>query len=689
MNRRYLRTVILCIVALGITYALRFSGKTIPADYFLQLHLVLEYSSVVVSFAVFAAGWVGYKQTNNSRDLILALTFLAAGTLDFIHTLSYRGMPDFLGINTTGKAAAYWLLARLIVGAGLLVAAIVSPEARSRRLSAKAMVAASIALIVAAVVVLTVYGGPIGNALYDPAMRSLTPLKIALEYICILAYAAAFVAISEKRGWDARSAEIMRTAILVAIFAEIAFTGYSTPYDWQNALGHIFKTISYYLILSGIFISAIVRPYDQLSRTKEELQALYLDAREHRKEIERSFVQIGNALSSSLDVDAALDQICELSKAILHADCAIVASLDEPDNTIRAAAQKGGCRDSYRPAELAVQIGHVAIERKGVVTLDDLEALDLVNCDPNHPDCLRSMVCAPMICEDHALGVIAIFSHGANAFDAGAIGLLEGFAAHAAVAIRNALSYARESRIADVLQRSFLSTAVPLIDKFEIAQVYESAANEALIGGDFYDVIDMDDGRIGLVIGDVSGKGLKAAVHTAMVKYTLRAYVKEGHSPAKVMKLLNAAVSETSGSETFVTTFFGVLDPKTGEMIYTNAGHEPPIHSFSGRLDTLDSNGPALGLGIDMDYEESTLILEPGSILLMYTDGISEARRGSDLLGTERIGEVLLKCTCADCGNIAKCVHSAAVDFAGGELKDDAAILAVRAKDIYKDSVIS
>ena len=240
------------------------------------------------------------------------------------------------------------------------------------------------------------------------------------------------------------------------------------------------------------------------------------------------------------------------------------------------------------------------------------------------------------------------------------------------------MSYERESHIADVLQRSLLESAKLETGRFEIAQVYEPAMDEALIGGDFYDVIEMTDGRIGLVIGDVSGKGLTAAVHTALVKYTLRAYVNEGHSPASAVRLLDAVLSKSSSMEYFVTMFFGVLDTKTGVLTYANAGHEPPIYICDGALLTLLVTGPALGLGLDQSFGEGRIQLGNDSTLLLYTDGISEARNGHVFMGAERIGDQLLICEEQNAENVAACIHRAAIEFAGGELRDDAAILAIR-----------
>lgn len=680
LDRQYIRLALLSIATIAIAGVLNRYNVVIPADYYLGLHLILELSSIVVSFAVFITGWYGYRQTRNARDLLVGITFLTTGLIDLIHTLSYKGMPAFLGESDPGKAAAYWILSRLVVGVGLLVAARMYPDSKRKWLSPKFLVFAALATVAASMILITV-GYPLsGRLFYDPINQGPTALKNGLEYVAIALYATVFLTLSERRGWERRTVDLLRSAMMLAVFGELAFTLYKSPYALFNALGHAFKTIAYYQILSALFVSAIHRPYDELTKAKDELHALYVDAREHRAEIERSFAHIGSALSSSLRLEEALDQIATLAGDMLHANCSMVATLGKNQEVVHVAAEKGGCARAHHPLEMTLELGKQAVAMRKTVVIGDIEETGWIDCEFAEPDCLRSTICAPMIYEGQALGVIAIYSHTPQAFEQHDIALLEGFASHAVIAVHNAMSYERESRIADVLQRSLLGSSKLETDGFEIAQVYEPAMNEALVGGDFYDVIDLPHGKIGLVIGDVSGKGLAAAVHTALVKYTLRAYVNEGHSPAAAIRLLDEMLSKSSSLETFVTMFFAILDTTTGHLVYTNAGHELPIYSCNGTFLTLPPTGPALGLGLNLTFDEGMIVLEKGSTLLMYTDGISEARRGHSFMGTERIGEELLICQQDIAEDVAKCVHRAAIDFAGGELKDDAAILAVRCR---------
>jgi hypothetical protein len=678
-NPRYLWIALACGVVIAGVLLLDLYVSTIPVAKFITFHLILELSSIVVSFAVFATGWYGYRNSGNLRDLVIGITFFTTGAVDLIHAVSYKGMPDLLGVNTPGKAAAYWLLARIVVGIGLLSASFINPQARARRLHAVALLSTSIVLIVASTTLFTLYGDTVGTALYSRIGSPPTALKSAIELLAIGLYIGTFALASPERGWENSVVVDLRSAMVVAIFAEIAFMLYLTPFGWVNALGHVYKTVAYYMILNALFASAIRKPYEQLAQARDELKSLYEDAYAHREEMERSFANIGSALSSSLKLDEALDLIANLIVEMRHVNCSVVVSLDRTGTKAEIAVQKGRCHKEEQPIKATLKIGRQAIEKGESVIIDKLSETGMIDCDFTKETCLRSMACAPMILEGRPLGLVAVFSYKESAFDRGDAKLLEGFASHAAVAIGNALSYERESRIANVLQKSILASPSLKTDRFEIAQVYQPASDEALIGGDFYDVFELNENKVGIVIGDVSGKGLTAAVHTAMVRYTLRAYAEEGHSPGTIMQLLNRLIGKYMGNDAFVTMFLGLLDAETGSLLYSSAGHEPPIYMCDSTGLTLPPTGPALGTGIDQVYEEGTIKMEKSCTLLLYTDGISEARKGDEFLGAEGITEIMQTCKEATIGEVVQCIHKAAIEFAGGDLRDDAAILSVRA----------
>jgi len=243
--------------------------------------------------------------------------------------------------------------------------------------------------------------------------------------------------------------------------------------------------------------------------------------------------------------------------------------------------------------------------------------------------------------------------------------------------------YEHERTIAETLQTSFLPPITLKIDGFGVHQRYKAAMREAQVGGDFYDVYRLDDNRVAIVIGDVSGKGLKAALHTAMAKYMLRAYVYENPEPGQAIESLDRALSEYIPEESFITIFYGVLDPVTRTFTYANAGHEPPVvyRRASGDADLLDVTGCALGLRLGCIYGQRSIEFGAGDALLMYTDGITDARRRDQFFGVERLTDTLVANGARDEREIANAVFDTVASFSEGALRDDAVALVLKAKD--------
>ena len=188
--------------------------------------------------------------------------------------------------------------------------------------------------------------------------------------------------------------------------------------------------------------------------------------------------------------------------------------------------------------------------------------------------------------------------------------------------------YERERRIAETLQRSFLPDRVPELEGYRIAQAYQPALAEAAIGGDVYDIFRLPSGKVGIAVADVSGKGLQAARYGAMIKYMLRAYSYQNDDPARIMTLLNSSISMDMDVESFVTCFFGILDPGTGSLAYANAGHEEPLYIPQGSAvpRRIHVTGPMLAVQESSTYTSERLNLRKGDIILLYTDGVTDAR---------------------------------------------------------------
>ncbi|HUV05763.1 MAG TPA: SpoIIE family protein phosphatase [Armatimonadota bacterium] len=245
-------------------------------------------------------------------------------------------------------------------------------------------------------------------------------------------------------------------------------------------------------------------------------------------------------------------------------------------------------------------------------------------------------------------------------------------------------SYERERRIAETLQKSLLPSVEVEVEGFSLAARYRAALEEAEVGGDFYDVFRLGDRRLALVIGDVSGKGLGAAVHTAMARYMLRAYAHESAEPGRVLQQLNEAMCTHVPEELFVTIFYGVLDTAARTLTYANAGHDEPLlyDCEGGCTARLEVTGPASGVIPGGAYAERTIELSPGDVLLLYTDGITDARSGLHFFGIDGLAEILAANSSRSESCIVDAVYQAAIELGEGDLGDDAAVLVLKAKTL-------
>jgi serine phosphatase RsbU (regulator of sigma subunit) len=237
--------------------------------------------------------------------------------------------------------------------------------------------------------------------------------------------------------------------------------------------------------------------------------------------------------------------------------------------------------------------------------------------------------------------------------------------------------YEAERNIADTLQEALL-TVPTKIPGAAFGHLYRSAGTEiGKVGGDFYDVFEIEPGKINLVIGDVSGKGLQAATLTSLIRNTIKAYSYEQSSPATVMAMTNAVVVKSSAGSMFATVFFGSLDMASGALTYCCAGHPPPlIKRRSGAVSVLETPSPAVGVLAAFRYADRQEILNKGDALVLYTDGLIEARCGGSLFGESRLRVFLEGRPPMPAGRLPQAIFDETARL-NCRLRDDLAIVAL------------
>src|SRR5215207_3756182 len=206
----------------------------------------------------------------------------------------------------------------------------------------------------------------------------------------------------------------------------------------------------------------------------------------------------------------------------------------------------------------------------------------------------------------------------------------------------------QELRIARLIQQTLLPKTLPQLPGYDVAAYYQPARE---VGGDFYDFLELEDGRMGLVIGDVTDKGIPAALVMATTRTMMRAAAQRLFSPGEVLRLSNEALVTDIPPNMFITCLYAILEPESGHIVYANAGHDLPYHRRASRsegAEELRARGMPLGLMSGMDYEEKEIVLGKGESVLFYSDGLVEAHdpqremfsfpRLQGLVGTHRSG---------------------------------------------------
>ena len=248
--------------------------------------------------------------------------------------------------------------------------------------------------------------------------------------------------------------------------------------------------------------------------------------------------------------------------------------------------------------------------------------------------------------------------------------------------------YEREHKIAESLQRSLLNKPpASILTGLDVETIYRPAWDEAQVGGDYFDVFALDGGRLALVVGDVSGKGLEAASRTAEIKYTLRAYLREHSDAASALSRLNAFLCESQAMEAgsdeyFVVMTLAIVDSSTGMARIAVAGAEPPILLHTdGTFEEVSVSGMPLGIASKANYLAADVFLDMGDLLLIATDGVTEARQGRQFLGNDGMAHLAAESLGrGSLVEIGKGILEGAKAFASGHLHDDICLLLARRK---------
>lgn len=406
-------------------------------------------------------------------------------------------------------------------------------------------------------------------------------------------------------------------------------------------------------------------------------------------------LDLARRISGTLDLDEILDHLLDAARCLVPYDAAgiFVLNHDVWTPAIDSRAKIAGvARRGFptRPGDTDAMllegrgiVGHVITTGEGVVVPD-------VRVDPRYVEGrpgILSEVTVPIVINGRPVGALDLESEGVSAFDAADAEALDFLATAAAISIEKAMLHRHlvekrhleeQLRLARQVQARLLPTAPPRLPGYDIAGASISSAE---IGGDYYDFLPLGEGRFGMVIADVSGKGIPAALIMATFRALVRTHLASGLEPGEAMGAVNRSLIESTGRGAFVTAVCGVLESSSGRFQYSSCGHLPPVLlRAGGQTEELGTCGPLLGVFADARHLTLEATLAPGDTLLLYTDGVSEslAPDGAEL-DVERLGAIARGQLEATAAELVEKVTAAARQSAGSQLlADDFTLVVLR-----------
>jgi len=393
--------------------------------------------------------------------------------------------------------------------------------------------------------------------------------------------------------------------------------------------------------------------------------------------------RLSQSFNSSLDLDQVLNRVMDEVVTVTGAERGFVM-LREADGALIFRVARGMDRETIDDPQFQVSrsvVERVAREGQPIHT-SDARSDDRFSMRQSVQTLgLRSILCVPLVVKDQVTGVVYVDNRlQAGLFTQADLELLSAIGSSAAIAIENARLYQvavekgrmeRELQMARDVQASLLPRETPQVPGWEFAAHWQPARE---VAGDYYDFIPLDRGQLGLVIADVSDKGMPAALFMALTRSIIRACAGRTPSPADGIAHANRLLCADSSQGMFVTMFYGLLDPAAGTLTYVNAGHDQPLlyRSEPDELSELGPTGMVLGVLEDARFEQEQVGLQSGDFLLLYTDGVTDATdaQGQEF-GKQRLQRVVRDSRRASVTDVVAALEQALEEFVGTSLAFD------------------
>ncbi|HKI45544.1 MAG TPA: GAF domain-containing SpoIIE family protein phosphatase [Balneolales bacterium] len=344
---------------------------------------------------------------------------------------------------------------------------------------------------------------------------------------------------------------------------------------------------------------------------------------------------IATAVSSTQSLESVIDQIVFKCIRHLHVEEGTISLLGDVDDdqTFHTMIRRQDITQKRVSFRLDGQVTGWMLKNRKPLLSNNIREDDMFRFFKNDEISFNSMLCVPLMIKGQLIGYLAVFNKkNAELFTEEDQRLLSIIASQSAHVIENARLYEEEKilttlreemRMAREIQRNLLPKEIPQIDGYEFSATTISAQE---VGGDYYDFMYLDNGWLGFCVGDITGKGMPAAMLMANLQAALRSQALTGNNCAGCLKNVNKLLFRSTESTKFATLFYGALDPFTNTIMYTNGGHDNPILLKKDKEPVmLEATGLLLGIMEDVVYGQSTLEMGSGDILVLYTDGITES----------------------------------------------------------------
>lgn len=425
----------------------------------------------------------------------------------------------------------------------------------------------------------------------------------------------------------------------------------------------------------------LLRSFANQSAIAVENARLYLIIKNKVRELATVF-EVGKSITSTLDLDKVLDGVCSSVEKVMGADAISIMNLNE-QNQVLEIIKTNGLGKYHRGEIIKVGAGIAGIAAKigrpMILHDEDDTASPYKFPDRVKRDGLKTILSVPLKSRGRVIGLLNIYKKPIFHFSNNEINLLSTLANQAAVAIENARLYNEQYKIAQIIRQNLMPQREMSYNDIDVGHIYIPSE---ILSGDYFEVIPVSEKRYGLVISDVSGKGTGAAIYNARAKYILRSYAKADYSPSEILTLLNQMMEEETSEDKFISILYMDLDMEADEMICASAGHEPLIVWDNSEKETIILNNQSnipIGIFPDTIYKEDLHKIHRGDILLLYTDGITEARsRTGEFFGTDRLVEILSNNFHLNSQALANKIYTNVQKFTRRKITDDFSLLVVR-----------